>query len=820
MANVTYTVKKGDTLSQIALNYSTTVSKLVELNHITDPDYIVVGQVLIVSGTASKAPSSTSYKATVKAFGLQSNTDRTVYATWAWTKSNTENYQTIWYYDTGDGVWFVGTDTTTTYKQATYNAPSNANRVKFKVKPISKKRTVNKKETSYWTASWSTEKTYNFDDNPPTVPPVPNVEITSKNKLTAKIENLTINADTIEFQIIKGNTTVYKTGKAKIKTNTATYSTSVASGYEYKVRCRAYRSTTKEYGGWSTYSENVNTIPHAPTDFITCKATSNTSVYLEWSPVTSATSYEIEYTTKKEYFDGSDQTTTQGNIEYTHFEKTGLESGTEYFFRVRAVNSKGSSAWSGITSVIIGKKPAAPTTWSSSTTVVTGEELKLYWVHNTEDNSSQTKAELELYVNGTKEVLTITNTTNEEEKDKTSVYTIDTSTYDEGSTIQWRVRTAGITGEYGDWSIQRRIDVYATPTMELSMTDSTGNDITSLEQFPFYISAITEPASQKPTGYHVSILANEAYETVDAVGNVVMVNAGDTVYSRYVDTNEALEVIVSAGDINLDNNASYTILCVAAMDSGLKAEGVIEFTVAWSDEVYEPDAEIGIDRDNYTAMIRPYCEDENGNPIENVLLSVYRREFDGRLTEIETDIDNTSNTFVTDPHPALDFARYRIVATSTETGAVSYYDVPGYPVDEKSVIIQWDEQWSSFDSLNEDALEDVSWSGSLLKLPYNIDVSDSNDPDVVLVKYIGREHPVTYYGTQIGSSSTWNVAIPKDDEETIYALRRLSRWMGDVYVREPSGTGYWANIKVSFSQKHREVTIPVTLQISRVEGGA
>ena len=43
--------------------------------------------------------------------------------------------------------------------------------------------------------------------------------------------------------------------------------------------------------------------------------------------------------------------------------------------------------------------------------------------------------------------------------------------------------------------------------------------------------------------------------------------------------------------------------------------------------------------------------------------------------------------------------------------------------------------------------------------------------------------------------------------------------MGDVYVREPSGSGYWANIKVSYNQKHCALTIPVTLNITRVEGG-
>ena len=89
-----------------------------------------------------------------------------------------------------------------------------------------------------------------------------------------------------------------------------------------------------------------------------------------------------------------------------------------------------------------------------------------------------------------------------------------------------------------------------------------------------------------------------------------------------------------------------------------------------------------------------------------------------------------------------------------------------------------------------------------------------------MIKYIGREHPVTYYGTQLGVSSSWNMVIEKSDKETLYALRRLSRWMGDVYVREPSGSGYWANIIVAYSQKHCDKTIPVSFDVIRVEGGA
>jgi hypothetical protein len=223
--------------------------------------------------------------------------------------------------------------------------------------------------------------------------------------------------------------------------------------------------------------------------------------------------------------------------------------------------------------------------------------------------------------------------------------------------------------------------------------------------------------------------------------------------------------------------------------------------------------------DNVREVETYFCEVCEFEDITDVYLAVYRREYDGSFTEIESGIDGSINATVVDPHPSLDYARYRVVATSKDTGAISFYDLPLYPVGCKSIILQWDEAWTNFEIKDDGEVTEPSWSGSLLKLPYNIDVSDNTRIDVEHVEYIGRSHPVGYYGTQVGESSTWNTTIDKNDKETIYALRRLAKWMGDVYVREPSGLGYWATISVSFSQKHGEQLVPVTLNITRVEGG-
>lgn len=739
--------------------------------------------------------------------------------------SNTlDHYEVKWQYDTGNNVWFEGSSSTTNYLNTTYNPPDNALNIRVWVKPVSKTYTDNNKEKSYWTGEYTTCK-LQLAGTAPETPPTPSVEIENY-KITATVEGIQdARTDKILFLIYNAKGRAVKSsGQVTVINQRATYSCNVDVG-QYQVRCRAVNiySKSKIYSPYSDFSGVLTTAPASPKKFTSIKAASETEVQLDWADVSGATSYEIEYTTKQRYFDSSSEvssTTIDAKVA-SHAEITGLSSGEQYFFRIRAANDQGVSAWSTISSVIVGKKPAAPTTWSSSTTVIAGTDLNLYWVHNSEDGSSQTYAQLEIYINGVKESHTVKNSTDEDEKDKTSVYSIDTSSYAEGTKIEWRVRTRGILAQYGDWSIQRTIDIYGVPTLQLSVTDSTDEDVTdTLTSFPFYISALAGPQTQSPIGYHVSIIANESYEDVDNVGNIQTISEGSEVYSKYYDTsNNPLELELTAGSVNLENGISYTIICTASMDSGLTATESFEFTVEWTDETYIVDARISIDDDTLVAYIAPYCTDEEGVFADNVLMSVYRREYDGNFTEISSNIDNSLNATVTDPHPALDYARYRIVAKDTTTGSITYYDVPGQPIGEKSVVIQWDETWTWYDVENEDEMVEPPWAGSMLKLPYNIDISDSNSKDVSLVSYIGRKHPVSYYGTQLGVTSTWNVEIEKSDTETLYALRRLAIWTGDVYVREPSGSGYWANISVSFNQKHCEVTIPVTLNITRVEGG-
>jgi LysM repeat protein len=838
------------------------INTLVKLNDIPNRNLIYPGQVLKLSDSGSSSSSSSSSsgtssapptKVTFNTLALQSesSTGRDFFAYWTFKRNNIKHFEVRWEYNAYGTMRSEKSTTENTW--STYSIPTEAQkvatRVQVFVKPIANNKMNSKGEDTgvpYWTAQ-ENGKQYLLSNNPPRKPDNPSIKINDLDDLLLEcyydnIDPTDIDATHIVFQIVKDNsTTIHTSGAIPINTvgHSVNYQYRVTAGSNYKVRAKAVKTSNKTESGWTDFSSNVGTKPSAPSAITTCRAdtqfdsiteTETLSVFLEWNAVPNATDYTIEYVTNREYFTTTSNEIKTVNTEtaVTQWRVTGIEIGKKYFFRVRANNNNGTSDPSGIEDVIVGTVPAAPTTWSSANSAFSGEPLNLNWTHNSTDGSRQTYAELWLTINGVREPASYTfsnrTTSNDGEKvvrqkflygeavsyKGTLHIELDTSHHAlQNAEIQWEIRTAGVDiTKFGDWSIPRTIYIYEKPVLNLSMTaDESGstNLIETLTEFPFYINAKVDLDNyniQRPIGYHLKVMANEYYSTVDDTGNVKVINKGDAVYSEYFDITGDLKTMFSADNIDLEGGIGYTIFCAVDMSTGLTLEGTHPFEVSWTDAEYTIEANVTVDSETLTATISPYCTDVNGNFVENITLSIYRREYDGTFTKIASGIPNDNNTSVTDPHPSLDYARYRVVARDDITGSISFYDMPGYPVGGTAVIIQWDEEWTTFDVNEAHNVEGPSWSGSLLRLPYNIDVSDTNKPDVALIAYIGRTHPTSYYGTHLGATSTWNVEIVKDDEETLYALRRLSRWMGDVYVREPSGSGYWANVVVSFNQKH------------------
>lgn len=1102
MAVATYTVKKGDTLSEIAYKYYKTygyntwqnyMNALASINNIPDVNRIYVGQKLKMTGAASTKPSSSSGSVTVTIlqFGARSDDDTTLFVSWKHSKDNTDKYQVLWeYYDSDAKQWRKGEDTTTTDKVSDYKYPSIAQKVRVKIKPISKKYTKNNKEYSYYTGKWSdvSKATYDvYEQDPLDIPTQFDTQLTSyltypkgtgakitayclkvsmndypddrANRICFALESWDENRKPQKIHYEYGNLGGGFNGVNRGSCSTTFYG--LKTGYTYKVKCRAeigninidksakieevqigtdpngnplyaaystyeYTYTTAQYvkkaSEWSHYSEEFTVASGTPSGFMvdrTVETQDNTfDVYLKWDMVHNASTYNIEYTEILDHFDSGSGTTVEADKKNNESCLiAGLTGGKTYYFRLQSQNEIGTSGWTTPISLVLGVKPSAPTTWSSVTSAVIGEDVTLYWLHNSEDSSEQKHVQIGLTVDNGNETI-IQSSTGDKEK-PINYYVLKTDEVDEetglplyadGASIKWRVRTAGVMVEnvdqpkYSDWSMTRSISVYNTPEVQTYVTDQNGYDISEITAFPFKVYVATNSESnQTPVTYHLSIVSNETYETVDGSGNAKTVRAGDKAFSINVDAasledKNNLEYEFDAGNIDLENGVSYSVVCSVTMDSGLSGSSSTEIYVSWEELYFQPDAQIVLDTDIYAAHIRPYsgripyytvengpngylktetiiapCEgdavvketysefiefdidalnelkihaidglvyehsidsygihfninseqnpnltdDMNrlisieiptgyyrfqyastnemlsiddddplyfnesnpkptthsgaisnyiylnkagyaniqslGNYIsvrtevvctttgeivyqaddgslfcigseiildDGVLLSIYRRNFDGTFTEIARDLENTGTAYITDPHPALDFARYRIVAKTIATGSISYTDITDVPVGGTGAVIQWEEDWSEYDidDLYNERVEE-SWTGSMVKLPYNVDISSSYDKDVALVNYIGRQHPVSYYGTHLGEKISCSTDIPANDLATLKTLRMLATYTGDVYFRESSGIGYWANVSVSFSQTHCEVTIPVTIEVTRVEGG-
>ena len=767
--------------------------------------------------------------------GIQTGTTRTIYATWKGTSfKKQDGYAIAWYYDTGNKVWFSGSSSTTKATNSTYSPPSNAINVKFTVKP-------NPGNKAKWTGAdqFNTRSVpRSGTDTTPSAPSTPNISI-STNKgpngyiVTAKILNYQDNNSNgyLQIQILEDDKSLVANPK-NVKNSNGVASTSFnagkVGGHRYKARALAF-GKHGELSEWSSYSENKYTPPGKATINELVTITFGT-VDIRWSALPGADTYTLEYT--NETIDGvpvfdteSSSIQRQDNIKATHYPASSLtieDDKSTWYFRLRGVGSEQDSEgeWSEVKSVPVGKKPDIPTVWSYTTIGKIGDPIVLNWAHSSEDGSKQSGAKIGIKINDEDETVIDTLTT------ETS-YSYDTSYLQDSDKVSWRVCTRGVQGiseEWGDWSEYREVIVYSPPdiTFTVGVVDEEETEAV-VESFPISINALSTPASQTPVAYAISITSDEEYDISESDGMEVHINVDEEIYSDYIQSSDhELLVELNPGDLYLNEGTIYTVTMTVAMGNGLTAEVSNKFKAKWEIPSWSPDADIFINKATLTAFIRPFCSDQWGFEYrKGFTLAVYRIDFDSHLTLIQSGIYAGDNLTITDMHPSLDYARYRIVATDLKTGVVFYDDPEPIAVNAGCAVIQWEGDVKSFfadPEIYDDVVED--WAGTILRLPYNIDVSDDISPDVSLIEYIGRSHPVSYYGTQEGSTSRWSAEVPKTDVDTIAKIRALAVYQGDVYVREPYGTGYWANVKVSYNITHSKASVSVSLSITRVEGGA
>ena len=153
---------------------------------------------------------------------------------------------------------------------------------------------------------------------------------------------------------------------------------------EYTFQVRAVNSTGNSAASSAVTESTLTTVPGAPTGLSATAQAGGTSVELDWTaPTNNGGSTIIDYEVSSD--DGGTWNSTGSAT--TSYTVTGLDKGTEYVFRVRAVNSPhgDGDASVSVTETTLTTVPASPTSLSVTTTRTTAD---LSWVAPTDTGGS------------------------------------------------------------------------------------------------------------------------------------------------------------------------------------------------------------------------------------------------------------------------------------------------------------------------------------------------------------------------------------------------------------------------------------------------
>ncbi len=383
-----------------------------------------------------------------------------------------------------------------------------------------------------------------------------------------------------------------------------------------------YRAKNTNAAGSSSYSSTASVTvvgaPSAPT--ISAARAGGTSIALTLSSAGTALVIQRQTSgssTWTQVYSGTKVSS------YTDSPGTGT-----YRYRSQASNVAGSSAWSSTTDWVTPMAPpSAPTLTApaSGSVHATGETVTLSWTHNPTDGSAQTKAEVGTSTDGGTTWTTSTFTT------KTST----TLKVASSATVTWRVRTAGVSKEYGAYATSS-YKVYVAPVVTVTVDET-------VEAIPFDISWSKGAADGSVASTALAIKDSD----------------GATVWSASFGSGVA-SYAVKASDWIPSNGKTYTVEATVRSSVGLTGSGSASFSAA-----YEAPGKpvLGLTVDDETGAVSVAVNQEESD-VATSYLTLAR---DGLTLASSVAV----GTAVLDRTPALDrTVTYRAVAVA-ESGAVS-----------------------------------------------------------------------------------------------------------------------------------------------------
>jgi hypothetical protein len=421
--------------------------------------------------------------------------------------------------------------------------------------------------------------------------------------------------------------------------------------------------------------------------------------------------------------------------------------GGTFYYRVR--NTRGSlvSDWSVASDPVTTiTPPAAPTLTSPASGSVISKSIatmRFAWIHNPLDGSAQTAAQIRISTNSGStwnETIQITGATQ---------YSDHATNWAVNATVTWQVRTKGAHADYGPWSSSGTFRVYQMPQANITSPTSPITDI------PITVAWTYSDQSGTQIQAAVSIL--------DESGNVL--------FNRVIQ-GAATQTILSASDILLGNNASYTIQVSTTSSTTLTAVSNMTILTDY-EEPAQPTAEVDIS-EALGSVTLTISEGTDPDAPATVSMGVFRQRPDGSLLSLGTDLSD--GAAVVDLYPPLDIDMIYIVAAYTASGLASQ---TLYQIKAKSkgaVLINFG--------------DDIA---KVVRDRTTQDIHDAPDDTIVHTASATNPDPMGFYGvaesktgTIAGNVSKGDPVKPADDEwATLNAIYALSEYRGTCVLRRP-----------------------------------
>lgn len=621
----------------------------------------------------------------------------------------------------------------------------------------------------------------------------------------------------------------------------------------------------------SDYDTYSTTMPVAPTLDSVTPTNMAGKVYLSWTNSWSdATGVIIAWTDDPDNWMSNDDPDEYEIKELaSSWFITGLETGKEWYFRIRSVKSEVDSEtlspWSNELVIDLASAPAVPVLYLSSDTITEDGMVTAYWSHVSTDGTGQIASNIVeatysggVWTYGNPVVAT-------KEAQHVDIYAADQG-WTNGTTKYLALQTRSGSGGMSDFSTPVKIVVAAKPTLSITTNSLSGSE-TVTEYFLGDGVTDTFQCANSMTATPTVTVEGTTATVVSYTGGAVELSTapddGDEVVITYTTgDNDVLTSMPLTATITTTNAVDLTIAIERAetypmlrpddtLTDGAKGETIYvnniaaessnSISIAIDDIIGRLDdgawynlIATASDAFGQTAeqqiRFKVHWSHQSWEPTASFITDT--SEFIARITPIAgadyavgdtCDIYRLSadqpelivsgadfGTEYVDPYPAFGpESGYKLV---TVTATKDY-------ITEDNTFAEYDttdDPNSTYVQLDPGFLV-IDFDADRIELEYNIALDNAWTKDFQRTSYLGGHVTGDHNRAVLRDLSASSVMVRGDDELNAYKVRQLARYAGLCHVRTPEGSSFVADVQVSEGQSYDNATIDYKLTIQKVD---